>query len=98
VDALLKCGAFTLSMVAEKDSQVVGQILNSPVIIVSESGNWQAVGMGSMALLLSNQRWCIGSELIRESLRECKSRGDYVVFLLGRTDYYLLFRFRLAYL
>ena len=96
VDALREGGAAHVSLVAEEGGRVVGHILFSPVSIESAGGDWEATGLGPMAVLPERQGRGVGSALVREGLRECLRRGREVVFVLGHAEYYPRFGFRTA--
>ncbi len=93
VDALRRRRAFTLSLVAVKDDQVVGHILFSPVTIESGDSSFEAVGLGPMAVLPSHQRQGIGSQLVRAGLEECRKAGHAIVIVLGHPNFYPRFGF-----
>jgi putative acetyltransferase len=82
-----------LSLVAVKDGQVVGHIFFSPVSVESEDANFMAFGLGPMAVLPEYQNQGIGSQLVRQGLKECESQGHDIVFVLGHPDYYPRFGF-----
>ena len=94
VDALRKEDAVILSLVAELDRQIVGHILFSPVTITNDDLQWQAVGLGPMAVLPEFQGKGIGSTLIRSGLDELKKLGHDVVIVLGHSEYYPRFGFK----
>lgn len=96
VDALRESGAAHVSLVAEEGGRIVGHILFSPVSVESKGGDWEATGLGPMAVLPERQGRGVGSALVREGLRECLRRGREVVFVLGHADYYPRFGFRTA--
>ncbi len=93
VDALRLAGAATLSLVAERDGEIVGHILFSPVTIESDRGSFEAIGLAPMAVAPSCQRQGIGSRLIRAGLRECRRAGHEIVVVLGHPEYYPRFGF-----
>ena len=96
VDALRGSGAAHVSLVAEEGGRVVGHILFSPVVVESAGADWEAVGLGPMAVVPEQQGRGVGSALVREGLRECRRRGREVVFVLGHAEYYPRFGFRTA--
>lgn len=93
VDALRDGGFARVSLVAEKEGQVVGHILFSDLAIVTESGTVAALALAPMAVLPAFQRQGIGSALIRRGLEVCKERGHRIVVVLGHADYYPRFGF-----
>ena len=93
VETLRAQGCATISLVAEVRNQVVGHILFSPVTIEDDRSQWQALGLGPMAVLPEDQRQGIGTALIREGLQQCGVRGHEVVVVLGHREYYPRFGF-----
>lgn len=90
VEALRTNGGMTLALVAEVDGEIVGQITFSPVTIDRE---YQAIGLGPVAVLPEHQRQGIGSRLIREGLDAVREAGHEAVFLVGHPEYYPRFGF-----
>lgn len=70
VERLRQNNAITLSLVAEQDGQILGHILFSPVTITDGEFQWQAIGLGPMAVMPEFQHQGIGSALIRAGLDE----------------------------
>ena len=94
VDKLREENAVTLSLVAILDGKIVGHILFSPVTITNADFQWQAVGLGPMAVLPYYQNQHIGSALIRSGLDELRDLGHDVVIVLGHPEYYPRFGFK----
>ncbi len=82
-----------ISLVAVKDSQVVGHIFFSPVTVESEDASFMALALAPMAVLPAYQNQGIGSELVRQGLKECERLGHDIVFVLGHPNYYPRFGF-----
>jgi putative acetyltransferase len=93
IDALRDNGGVTLSLVAERDGEIVGHILFSPVTVESDGGGFAALGLAPMAVAPSCQRQGIGSRLIWAALEECRRAGHEVVVVLGHPEYYPRFGF-----
>lgn len=93
VDALRVNARPYVSLVAVVDEQVVGHILFSPVSIESEGSAFTAMGLAPMAVLPSYQNQGIGSQLVREGLKECQRLGCEIVVVLGHPNYYPRFGF-----
>ncbi|MCG7277147.1 GNAT family N-acetyltransferase [Corynebacterium singulare] len=77
--------ALTVSLVAEKDDQVIGYIAASPVTFGS---------MGPVSVLPDQQGISIGSALIEEALHQLKKAGAADAVVLGDPDYYCRFGFK----
>jgi putative acetyltransferase len=103
VDALRAAAHPHVSLVAVEDGEVVGHIFFSPVSIepddsvstqaAAAAGGAAAMGLAPMAVLPQRQNRGIGSQLIREGLRACRSLGCEVVVVLGHPEYYPRFGF-----
>lgn len=94
VEALRATAAFTLSLVAEQDNQLVGHILFTPLTIVDEAGAIHtALGLGPLAVLPVYQNQGIGGQLVRQGLAECRQAGHGLVIVLGHRTYYPRFGF-----
>jgi putative acetyltransferase len=88
VDRLRRENAIILSLVAVQNEQVAGHILIMPVTVQAKDSQWEAVALGPMAVLPSQQKQGVGSALIRASFEELKKTGHLVVIVLGHPDYY----------
>lgn len=96
VDRLRENGGVTLSLVAEQDGELVGHILFSPVTVAHESGAFEAVALGPVAVLPAYQNQGIGSALVTTGLDRCRAMGHRLVFLVGHPTYYPRFGFQPA--
>jgi len=94
VDRLREIGALTLSLVALKEGEVVGQITFSPATAADGSGPWFALGPVSVTPALQGQR--IGAQLIEAGLEEITARGARGCILTGNPVYYARFGFELS--
>lgn len=83
--------ALTVSLVAEKDNQVVGHIASSPVTFGSTEG-W--FGLGPVSVLPDQQGIGIGSALIKAALNQLKEAGAAGVVVLGDPEFYNRFGFK----
>jgi putative acetyltransferase len=93
IGKLRDAGALALSLVAERDGSVVGQITFSPAFAEDGSPGWYALGPVSVDPAVKHQG--IGGQLIRSGinwLREQKAAG---CILIGNAVYYSRFGFRL---
>ena len=93
VDALREKAAPIISLVATLDERVVGHIFFSPVTIESDDGVFAAMGLAPMAVLPEYQNRGIGSQLVREGLKECQRLGQDIVVVLGHPEFYPRFGF-----
>jgi putative acetyltransferase len=93
VDRLRAEGALLLSLVAEVESQIVGQIAFSRMTVETAHGPVAAVSLAPMAVLPDHQRRQIGSQLVRRGLAELRARGERIVIVLGHKQYYPRFGF-----
>jgi putative acetyltransferase len=82
-----------LSLVAEIDGRVVGHILFSRMWIDTADGVVDAVALAPIAVLPECQRQGIGGQMIRTGLDLLRRRGERIVIVLGRPDYYSRFGF-----
>jgi putative acetyltransferase len=94
VDALQDGGHVRLSLVAERESQVVGHILFSTLPIITEAGTVPALALAPMAVLPAFQNQGIGSALVRSGLEACREQGHRIVVVLGHPHFYPRFGFR----
>lgn len=95
VDAIRKSDGFIpeLSLVAEKNDQIIGHILFSRIHIQIENEQLPALALAPMAVLPGYQKQGIGSALVRRGLEECKRLGHTIVIVLGHPAYYPRFGF-----
>ena len=91
VNRLRDCGALSLSLVAVRGNDVVGQITFSPATAEDGSGPWYALGPVSVTPDLQGEG--IGSRLIRAGLEEIAGRGALGCILTGNPEYYRRFDF-----
>jgi len=96
VDGLRANARPYISLVAIIDEQVVGHIFFSPVSIESEKDTLTAMGLAPMAVLPEYQNQGIGTQLVKEGLKECRGRGHDVVVVLGHPNFYPRFGFEPA--
>ena len=93
VDELRKQGALTVSLVAEREGQIVGHIAFSPMTIEGADSHLKAVGLAPVAVLPEYQRQGIGIKLVTVGIDACRDLGFDLMFLLGHTEYYPRFGF-----
>lgn len=94
VDRLRVNGRLTLGLVAAVDDAIVGHVAFSPVSVAGRSTG--GLGLAPLAVLPSQQRHGVGSQLVRAGLAKCHELGAPFVVLLGHSEYYPRFGFRVA--
>ncbi|MCK7579927.1 MAG: N-acetyltransferase [Chromatiales bacterium] len=92
IEALRAAKALSVSLVAERDGQVIGHIAFSPVVISDGTPDWY--GLGPVSVLPAHQRQGIGTALILEGLSRLKAMNARGCCLVGHPDYYRKFGFR----
>ena len=92
--ALRKADALALSLVAERNGVVVGQVAFSPARAPGGDARWYA--LGPVAVLPAHQGQGVGSRLIRAGLEALTARGADGCILVGDPAYYVRFGFVLA--
>lgn len=90
-DGLRDAGAATVSLVAEEDGEVVGQIVLSPVTIGGEHGDW--LGAGPVAVRPDRQGRGIGGALVEAALDRARRMGAPGCVLVGDPAFYGRFGF-----
>ena len=91
IDRLRTSGDLTLSFVAEIESEVVGHIAFSPVVIGRLTTGWY--GLGPISVHPDHQRKGIGSALVNEGLVSLKNRHADGCALIGDPKFYSRFGF-----
>jgi putative acetyltransferase len=81
-----------ISIVAEKNGEITGHILFSPVILSGHT-DLKIMGLGPVAVVPDKQGNGIGSALIKAGLETCRDLGYGAVVVLGHKDYYPRFGF-----
>lgn len=92
VDALRDSKVEIISLVAEKEGQIIGHILFSPVSL-NEETDIKIMGLAPMAVLPDQQNKGVGSQLVQEGLEVCKKAGYEAIAVLGHSEYYPRFGF-----
>lgn len=88
--ALRDAGALTVSLVAEMDGSIVGNVAVSPVLISDGSSGW--FGIGPVSVVPQLQGRGIGSQLMREALARLSGQGASGCVVLGDPSYYQRFK------
>lgn len=95
VDRLVADGDAVVSIVAEDDG-IVGHALLSRMNVVADGQALGALGLAPVGVVPDRQRAGIGSALIQAAVREAKSAGAQMLFLLGEPGFYGRFGFTAA--
>jgi len=93
IDRLQEEGVVLLSLVAERNRQIIGHILFSRMTVEAAQGSVAAVSLAPMAVLPNHQGCQVGSQLVRRGLVELRDRGERIVIVLGHKEYYPRFGF-----
>jgi amidase len=93
VDRLRDVAHPQVSLVADREGQVVGHILFTPVTIESGLVVETGLGLAPMAVLPQYQRQGIGTRLVWAGLQRCRQMGYHLVVVLGHAEYYPRFGF-----
>jgi putative acetyltransferase len=93
VDRLRGIGS-TFSFVAVQSDRIVGHLFFSLVTVEGKfSKNLSVLGLAPVAVLPNYQRQGIGTQMIREGLKECGRSGFQAVVVLGHPHFYSRFGF-----
>ena len=85
-----------LDFVAEREGQVVGQIVYSRGIVQNQTGENEVISFGPLSVLPAFQRQGIGSALITHSIKVARTMGHLAICIYGDPRYYSRFGFRCA--
>ena len=102
VELLRKSDAWIpeLSMVAERQEEIVGYILFTKIQIIGTSQSYDSprlyCALAPVAVSPNYQKQGIGAQLINEGLAQAKNLGYDSVIVLGHKDYYPRFGFETA--
>ncbi|BBH45812.1 GNAT family N-acetyltransferase [Pseudomonas sp. KU43P] len=91
IERLRAHGALVLSLVAEDEGVLVGQVSVSPVRIEGQVTEW--FGLGPIAVTPDRQGQGVGAALMREAIACMRERGAEGMVLLGEPAYYQRFGF-----
>ena len=91
VEALRNEEALVVSLVAERQRELVGHVAVSPVQISDGTPGW--FGLGPIAVAPSYQRQGVGSALMTRALLELEALKARGCVLVGEPDYYGRFGF-----
>jgi putative acetyltransferase len=96
VGTLVREGDAVVSLVAERQSEIVGHVLLSRMRVSGDGRRLAALGLAPIGVLPGFQGGGIGSALIEAALAIARATGEELVFLLGEPDYYGRFGFSAA--
>lgn len=85
-----------LSLVAEKEGEIVGHILLTKADIENDENKYETLALAPVSVLPKYQGIGIGSELIKEGMRMAKELGYDSIIVLGHDKYYPRFGFKMA--
>jgi len=88
VNELRVAGALTLSLVAELEGKIVGQIAFSPMTLDKQPVKARVLGLGPMAVLPGYQKQGVGLRLLEAGLDACRKQGVEIVIVLGHPEFY----------
>ncbi len=90
VERLRKSESFIpeLSLVAEKEGEIVGHILLTKIKIVNPKESFDSLALAPVSVKPSFQNQGIGGQLIRASHQVAKELGYQSIVLLGHENYY----------
>jgi putative acetyltransferase len=94
VEALRRKNALVVSLVAELQGSVVGQVALSPAFASDGAAGWYA--LGPVSVLPEYQSRGIGAALVHEGLQAITKLGANGCILTGDPAYYARFGFALA--
>lgn len=92
VNALRRNGALALSLVAERQGQVIGHMALSPVSISDGSDGW--FGLAPLSVAPDYQGQGVGSALAHQAIRWLKAQNAAGCVVLGFPSYYERFGFK----
>lgn len=91
ITRLRAADALSVSLVAERDGQIVGHIAFSPVTMSDSTPGWY--GLGPVSVLPDYQRQGIGKALVQEGLSRLKQLNARGCCVVGHPEYYGRFGF-----
>ncbi len=94
VDTLRNLGALTLSLVAERDGEIIGHIAFSPAFTAASTQSWFA--LGPVAVQPAMQGMGVGALLIESGLERLRENEADGCILTGDPGYYERFGFAVS--
>jgi predicted N-acetyltransferase YhbS len=77
-----------LSIIAEMDNEIVGHLLLSKAVVEDHENVFTVIVLAPIAVKPNRQKQGIGSRLIEEGIRRCKTLGYGIILLIGHPSYY----------
>lgn len=77
-----------LSLVAEKEGEIVGHLLLSKAVVENQDDNHTIIVLAPIAVKPEYQKQGVGTRLIEEGKKRCKSLGYRLILLIGHPEYY----------
>ena len=77
-----------LSLVAERDQQLIGSVLFTPVQLETDGRPFKAYILAPLAVSPGQQQSGVGTALIRAGLKQLNDDGVELVFVYGDPNYY----------
>jgi putative acetyltransferase len=98
VDSLRNSESYVegLSLVAEHVGEIIGHIMFTRISTDPENEKFVGVSLAPIAVLPDCQKKGIGSKLIREGIKACKSKSFKAIIVIGHPEYYPKFGFTQA--
>jgi putative acetyltransferase len=93
VEALMREGDAIVSLVEDRQSEIVGHVLLSRMAVTGDGRPVRALGLAPVGVLPGFQGGGIGKGLIEAALAIAQATGEELVFVLGEPDYYTRFGF-----
>jgi len=93
VQRLLVVEPACISLVAEREEEIVGHVLFSPVRVEGHELAPPPFGLAPLAVLPEHQRDGAGSALARAGIEACRKLGTPFLVVLGHPPYYPRFGF-----
>ena len=93
VEALVREGDAIISLIAERQGEIVGHVLLSRMAATGDGRVYRALGLAPVGVLPGFQGSGFGKALIDAALGIAGATGEEIVFLLGEPDYYRRFGF-----
>jgi putative acetyltransferase len=91
---LVRDGAVQASFVALDGDEVVGHILFSPLYVMADGKQIDAVALAPMCVAPSRQKQGIGTQLVEHGIEAMRAAGHEAIIVLGHVDFYPRFGFR----